>query len=70
MISALGLGKDGRLAVLAASDGEPPEVHALESGALRRLSRHNEWLDEVHLGTTEEFTSKSADGTAVQRPRS
>ena len=65
VISALALGMDGRMAVLAAGDGEPPEVRALESGALRRLSRHNEWLDEVRLGTTEEFTSKSADGTAV-----
>ena len=59
-------GPDGRMAVLAASDTEPPEVHALENGQLRRLSRHNdEWLAEVQLGTTEEFTSKSKDGTLV-----
>ena len=65
VISAFAQGKDGRLAVLAATDAEPAEVHALENGALRRLSRHNEWLDEVRLGTTEEFTSKSQDGTPV-----
>ena len=65
VVSAFAQGKDGRLAVLAASDGEPAEVHALENGTLRRLSRHNEWLDEVRLGTTEEFTSTSKDGTRV-----
>jgi dipeptidyl aminopeptidase/acylaminoacyl peptidase len=65
VISAFGQGKDGRLAVLAATDTEPAEVHVLESGAFRRLSRQNEWLDEVRLGTTEELTSKSPDGTEV-----
>ena len=59
-------GPEGRLAVLAASDNEPPEVHALEDGQLRRLTHHNDdWLAEVQLGTTEEFTSKSKDGTLV-----
>ncbi|HVQ29471.1 MAG TPA: S9 family peptidase, partial [Vicinamibacteria bacterium] len=65
VISAFGQGKDGRLAVLAATDAEPAEIHVLEGGAFRRLSRHNEWLDEVRLGTTEELTSKSPDGTEV-----
>jgi len=59
-------GPEGRLAVLAAGDNEPPEVHALENGQLRRLSHHNDdWLAEVQLGATEEFTSKSKDGTLV-----
>jgi dipeptidyl aminopeptidase/acylaminoacyl peptidase len=65
VVSALSLGKDGGAAVLAATDAEPPEVYALEKGALRRLSRHNDWLAEVQLGTTEEFSSKSKDGTVV-----
>ena len=65
VIAGFAQGKDGRLAVLAASDGEPAEVHALENGALRRLSRHNEWLDEVRLGAIEEFASTSKDGTQV-----
>ena len=60
------MGPQGRLAVLAARDTEPPEVHALEDGQLRRLTHHNDdWLAEVQLGTTEEFTSKSKDGTLV-----
>jgi dipeptidyl aminopeptidase/acylaminoacyl peptidase len=57
---------DGAFAVLAATDTEPPEVAALEGGRLRRLSHQNdEWLSKVLLGTTEEFTSISRDGTEV-----
>jgi dipeptidyl aminopeptidase/acylaminoacyl peptidase len=57
---------DGAFAVLAASDTELPEVAALEGGRLRRLSHQNdEWLSKVLLGTTEEFTSISKDGTEV-----
>jgi dipeptidyl aminopeptidase/acylaminoacyl peptidase len=66
VVSAFSMGPEGRLAVLAARDNEPPEVHALEDGQLRRLTHHNDdWLAEVQLGTTEEFTSKSKDGTLV-----
>ena len=65
VVSGLAAARDGRLAVLAATSADLPEVHALENGQLRRLSRHNEWLDEVGLGATEEFTSRSADGTRV-----
>src|SRR3954470_21309750 len=57
---------DGAFAVLAATDTELPEVAALESGKLRRLSHQNDdWLSKVMLGTTEEFTSTSKDGTEV-----
>ena len=57
---------DGSFAVLAAADTEMPEVAALEAGKLRRLSHQNdEWLSKVLLGTTEEFTSISKDGTEV-----
>jgi dipeptidyl aminopeptidase/acylaminoacyl peptidase len=57
---------DGAFAVLAATDTEPAEVAALENGRLRRLSHQNdEWLSKVLLGTTEEFTSISKDGTEV-----
>src|SRR4051812_7638135 len=65
-------GSDGAFAVLAATDTELPEVAALEpaagsgQGRLRRLSHQNdEWLSKVLLGTTEEFTSTSKDGTEV-----
>ena len=57
---------DGAFAVLVSTDTEPPEVAALENGKVRRLSHQNdEWLSKVLLGTTEEFTSTSKDGTEV-----
>jgi dipeptidyl aminopeptidase/acylaminoacyl peptidase len=66
VVTGLSAGPDDGLAVLASTAREAPEVHALESGKLRRLSRHNDaWLDGLLLGTTEEFTSISKDGTQV-----
>lgn len=65
VVSALAAGAGGALAVLASTDEEPLEIHALENGALRRLSHQNDWLSEVRLATTEDFSSRSADGTEV-----
>ena len=66
VVSSLSLGSDGKTALLTATAAELPEVHALENGAFRRLSHQNDaWLSEVELGTTEDFTSKSKDGTVV-----
>ncbi len=66
VVTNLSQGPDGAFAVLAATATQPAEVHALENGALRRLTRHNdEWLANVQLGITEEFTSTSRDGTQV-----
>jgi dipeptidyl aminopeptidase/acylaminoacyl peptidase len=57
---------DDALSVLASSATELPEVYALENGNLRKLSRQNDdWLKNVQLGITEEFTSTSKDGTEV-----
>jgi dipeptidyl aminopeptidase/acylaminoacyl peptidase len=59
-------GADGAFAVLASTATEIPEVHALENGQLRKLTRHNdEWINDVRLGRTEDFTSISKDGTEV-----
>jgi dipeptidyl aminopeptidase/acylaminoacyl peptidase len=45
---------------------EPTEVCALENGALRKLSHQNDALvGGLQLATTEDFTSKSKDGTIV-----
>jgi dipeptidyl aminopeptidase/acylaminoacyl peptidase len=52
-------------ALLAGSATEPREIWALEGGRLRSLSAHNAWLKEVDLGTVEDFSSRSADGTEV-----
>lgn len=57
---------DEGIAVLAATTGELPEVHALEQGQLRRLSNQNDaLLAELQLATVDDFTSKSQDGTVV-----
>jgi dipeptidyl aminopeptidase/acylaminoacyl peptidase len=65
-VRALSPGKDGNFAVLATSPTEPSEVYALDGGTLRKLTRHNEkLLGELQLATTEDFQSKSKDGTEV-----
>ena len=45
---------------------QPPEIYALEGRAFRPLTAHNEALvKEVQLSTTEDFQSRSKDGTEV-----
>jgi dipeptidyl aminopeptidase/acylaminoacyl peptidase len=66
VISTLRPGPNGHFATLASTATTLPEVHALEAGTLRKLSMQNDaWLEEVRLGTTEDFTSTSKDGTVV-----
>lgn len=62
----LDAGPDGRLAVLAGTANQPNEIHALEGGALRALTRVNAaWSAEVQLATVEDFSAKGKDGTVV-----
>jgi dipeptidyl aminopeptidase/acylaminoacyl peptidase len=57
---------DEAAALVSASATEPNEIHALENGTLRRISRQNdEWLANVQLATTEDFTCTAKDGTVV-----
>jgi dipeptidyl aminopeptidase/acylaminoacyl peptidase len=66
VVSAYSLASDGRLAVLAATADRAPEVYAWERGALRQLSHVNDSLfNHLQLGATEDFSSRSADGTEV-----
>ncbi|MBA2303076.1 MAG: S9 family peptidase [Acidobacteria bacterium] len=66
VVTSLSAGPDGGFAVLASTATELPEVHALEAGKLRKLTRQNdEWIKGIQLGTTEDFTSTSKDGTVV-----
>ncbi len=74
VVSNLSGGSDGAFAVLASTATALPEVHALEGGPstgsgqakLRKLSKQNDgWIKDVILGTTEDFTSTSKDGTVV-----
>lgn len=56
----------GHTAVLVATDRSAPEVHALDKGALRRLTHHNDaLLAELELGPVEDLRYKSRDGTEV-----
>ncbi|HEY5756361.1 MAG TPA: S9 family peptidase [Steroidobacter sp.] len=58
---------NGRIAAIATSDREPPEVYALERGVLRPLSHHNQgWLNEVQLSSSEEIEFVASDGQKVQ----
>ena len=66
VISNLQAGPAGQFAVLASTATTLPEVHALKAGKLRKLTRQNDaWLKGIRLGTTEDFTSTSKDGTVV-----
>ena len=66
-VSNISLGADGALTLLAGTATEPADVHVLDAdGKLRRLSHQNDALfAELQLATTEDFTSKSKDGTIV-----
>lgn len=56
----------GHIAVLAASDEQPSEVHALENSTMRQLSAHNEeWLKQISLGESREVKFKTPDGAEV-----
>jgi dipeptidyl aminopeptidase/acylaminoacyl peptidase len=65
IVDDLAARKDGDFALLAGTANDPLEVAALHGGVLRALSAHNEWLREVRLGTVEDFSSRSTDGTEV-----
>jgi dipeptidyl aminopeptidase/acylaminoacyl peptidase len=66
-VSDISVGDDGALTLLTGTATEIAEVHALGTdGKLRRLSHQNDALfAELRLGTTEDFTSKSKDGTVA-----
>jgi dipeptidyl aminopeptidase/acylaminoacyl peptidase len=56
----------GHTAVVYTNDSDPAEVYALENGALRKLTKHNDaLLAELNLVPTEGIEFKSKDGTEV-----
>ncbi len=66
VVQSLALGPSGKVAVLASTATEMPEVHALENGTLRPLTHQNDaWLAEIQLGTTEGIEFKTPDGADV-----
>jgi dipeptidyl aminopeptidase/acylaminoacyl peptidase len=53
-----------RTAVLYTNDTQPAEIFALENGALRKLTKHNDaLLAELNLVPTENVEFKSSDGS-------
>ena len=65
-IDDFAVGPGGRIAVLEGTTGQPPEVFALEGAVLRPLSHQNqELLSQLKLGTVEQVSVKSKDGTPV-----
>ena len=56
----------GHVAVVASTDSSAPEVHALENGALRKLTAHNDaLLAQISLGSVEDISFPSRDGTPI-----
>ena len=56
----------GHTAVLYTNDSSPAEIYALENGALRKLTTHNDALiAELNLVPTDDIEFKSKDGTDV-----
>ena len=65
-VSNLSRGADGALTLVAGTATEIGEVCAFENGVFRKLTHQNDALfAELQLGITEDFTSKSKDGTIV-----
>jgi dipeptidyl aminopeptidase/acylaminoacyl peptidase len=56
----------GHIAVAYTNDNSPAEIYALENGALRKLTNHNDaLLAELNLVPVEDIDFKSKDGTDV-----
>ena len=56
----------GHTAVTASSDTGAPEIFALQSGKLRRLTSHNDsFLSGIQLGAVEDISFQSKDGTEI-----
>jgi dipeptidyl aminopeptidase/acylaminoacyl peptidase len=53
----------GHVAVLWTTDSAPPEIYALEGGALRKLTAHNDAaLSGLALAATRDISAKASDG--------
>ena len=62
-VSTVAPGPGDRWAALASDPATPSEVYAIDKGALRRLTHHNDaWLVGIELGAVEGFASRGKDG--------
>lgn len=61
------VGGKGHIALVDSTVDSPDAIHAFDGKRLRVLSHHNdEWLASVRLGTTEEISFNSKDGTRIR----
>jgi dipeptidyl aminopeptidase/acylaminoacyl peptidase len=66
VVTSLSPASDGNFAALVSTPTDLPEVYAIESGKLRKLTHQNDdWSSNLSLGTTEAFTATASDGTEV-----
>jgi dipeptidyl aminopeptidase/acylaminoacyl peptidase len=66
VVSGISRRNDNSFALLSTTPTEAEEGYAFENGALRRLTHQNDELFAgLQLGSTENFTSRSKDGTEV-----
>jgi dipeptidyl aminopeptidase/acylaminoacyl peptidase len=66
VVSNIARRDDNSFALLSTTSSDPDEVYAFDNGNLRRLTHQNDaLLADLQLGTTENFTSTSKDGTEV-----
>jgi dipeptidyl aminopeptidase/acylaminoacyl peptidase len=64
--TAFDLGAKHRVVVLDSTVERPDELLAIEGGKARQLTHHNdEWLATLKLGTVEETSATSRDGTRI-----
>lgn len=56
----------GHVALVVSSDTAVPEVYALDSSGLRRLTHHNDALmEQISLGSVQDISFPSRDGTVI-----
>jgi dipeptidyl aminopeptidase/acylaminoacyl peptidase len=66
VVSNISQRQDGTFAMLSSTSTEPEEVYAVENSRLRPLTHQNdELVTSLQLAPTEDFTSRSKDGTEV-----
>ncbi len=66
VVTSPSLGADGAITALVSTDSQPADVYAIADGTARQLTHENDaWLADIQLGQTQDFASRSRDGTDV-----
>ena len=66
VVGSPSVGRDGVVAIVGGTATSPDEIHVVEKGALRRVSKHNdEWTKDIAFSKVEDVTFTAKDGTVV-----